>query len=90
MRHGARAFGARPGREAMAMSKARKKLETKRKRLHLSENWCPKCKAFTALRILRAGRDVAATEGWVEVRCIRCTTVWRVIPVHPDEEARTT
>jgi phage FluMu protein Com len=69
------------------VKRAKKRPETQREALSLSNAGCPRCKAIRPIRILLAGRDVAATEGWVEVRCIRCKTEWRIVPIHPDEEA---
>ncbi|MNK58662.1 hypothetical protein D3C87_777520 [compost metagenome] len=58
-----------------------KRLETQRKALSLSNAGCPKCKAIRPIRILRAGRDVAQAEGWIEVKCVRCESEWRIVPV---------
>lgn len=70
------------------MKRTKKQPETQRKALSLGNGGCPRCRAIRPVRILRAGRDVAAAEGWVEVRCVRCETEWRIVPIHPDEEAR--
>lgn len=67
-----------------------KKQMPQRKRLFLSNAGCPKCRAIRPVQITRAGRDIGGTEGWIEAMCIRCKTTQRLIPVHPNEEARAT